>query len=146
MRELLSLLAGLLFGIGLVVSGMSNPAKVLNFLDVTGRWDPSLIFVMIGAVAISFVGFRIVRSLHGPLTGGDFHWPTATRIDPPLVLGAVTFGIGWGLSGFCPGPALTAITSLHPGALVFLGTMVVGLLIGRIRLRVETGQRRAIEG
>jgi uncharacterized protein len=146
MREFLSLIAGLLFGVGLVVSGMSNPGKVLNFLDIAGRWDPSLMFVMAGAVAVSFVGFRMIRRMSSPLTGGTFHWPTATDIDAPLVIGAVAFGLGWGLSGFCPGPALTAVSTFAPGALVFIGTMIVGLLAGRIRLRIITGQRRALEG
>jgi uncharacterized protein len=146
MRDVLSLIAGLLFGLGLVVSGMSNPAKVLNFLDIAGRWDPSLIFVMIGAIAVSFVGFRLVRKMSRPLTGGTFNWPTATDIDAPLVIGAVAFGVGWGLAGFCPGPALTAVSTFAPGVLVFIGTMIVGLLAGRIRLRINTGQRRALDG
>jgi uncharacterized protein len=130
MHILWSLIAGLIFGAGLVISGMSNPAKVMNFLDLAGSWDPSLAFVMAGAVAVSFAGFRLLAGRSTPLSGAKFHVPTRSKIDPPLIMGSALFGIGWGLSGFCPGPALTALSSFAPGALVFLVTMVAGLTLG----------------
>ena len=104
MSLLMNLLLGLLFGVGLVVSGMSDPAKVLNFLDLAGTWDPSLAFVMAGGVLVAFVGYRLVFSRGKPLLDGAFHLPTSTKIDGRLVAGAAIFGIGWGLGGFCPGP------------------------------------------
>lgn len=130
MRVLWSLIAGLIFGAGLVISGMSNPAKVMNFLDIAGTWDPSLAFVMAGAVAVAFAGFRILAGRAAPMFGGTFHLPARSEIDRPLIAGAALFGIGWGLSGFCPGPALTAIASFAPGALVFVVTMFAGLTLG----------------
>jgi uncharacterized protein len=126
-----SLLCGLLFGAGLVISGMSDPAKVLNFLDLAGTWDPSLIFVMGGAVITSFVGFRVLATRPRPLLGSAFHWPTHREIDMPLVAGAALFGLGWGLSGFCPGPAITAIPLLATGTIVFIPTMLVGMGLAR---------------
>jgi glyoxylase-like metal-dependent hydrolase (beta-lactamase superfamily II)/uncharacterized membrane protein YedE/YeeE len=131
MPILTALISGLLFGLGLVLSGMSNPAKVLNFLDVFGLWDPSLAFVMAGAVAVTFVGFRIVFGRARPVLAEHFHLPTSQDIDAPLLIGAVAFGIGWGLSGFCPGPAVTALPMLAPGTLAFIPTMLLGMLAAR---------------
>lgn len=121
---------GLLFGLGLVLSGMSDPAKVLNFLDLAGSWDPSLLFVMAGAAGTTFVGYRLVWRRKAPLLAQRFELPTRTSIDRRLVLGAALFGIGWGLSGFCPGPAWTALPLLAPGTLVFVPAMLVGLWAG----------------
>lgn len=123
-------LAGLLFGIGLVVSGMSDPAKVLNFLDLAGAWDPSLAFVMAGASATAFIGYRLVWLRRAPLLADRYELPTATKIDRRLLVGAALFGIGWGIGGFCPGPAWTALILAAPGTLVFIPAMVLGLLIG----------------
>ena len=109
MRALFGFLAGLVFGIGLVVSGMSDPAKVLNFLDVAGHWDPSLAFVMGGASVTAFLGFRLAWRRPAPLLFADFDMPANNAIDAPLLSGAVLFGIGWGIGGFCPGPAWTAL-------------------------------------
>ncbi len=131
MQMLAGLVAGLIFGIGLVVSGMSDPAKVLNFLDVAGAWDPSLAFVMGGASVTTFVGYRYVLRWPAPKLSAAFHLPTATQIDARLLGGAVLFGIGWGIGGFCPGPAWTALPLLAPGTLVFLPMMLIGLWLGR---------------
>lgn len=130
MRGLYGFLSGLVFGLGLVVSGMANPAKVLNFLDVAGAWDPSLILVMLGATAVTFVGYRLAWRRTAPIANPKFDTPTSTRIDRPLVLGAVLFGVGWGIGGFCPGPAWTALPLLAPGTLVFFPMMLAGLWLG----------------
>jgi uncharacterized membrane protein YedE/YeeE len=130
MRNLTGFLSGLVFGLGLVVSGMSNPAKVLNFLDIAGAWDPSLGFVMGGALATTFVGYRLVWRRPAPVLADRFHLPTATGVDRPLLLGAVLFGVGWGIGGFCPGPAWTALPLLAPGTLVFVPAMLAGMWLG----------------
>ena len=130
MRIFAGLIAGLVFGIGLVVSGMSDPAKVLNFLDVAGTWDPSLAFVMGGASVTTFFGYRFVLRQASPKLGEVFHLPTAMQIDRPLIIGAVLFGLGWGIGGFCPGPAWSALTLMAPGTLVFLPMMLLGLWLG----------------
>lgn len=130
MRIALGFLSGLVFGLGLVVSGMANPAKVLNFLDLAGTWDPSLAFVMGGATATAFIGYRLVWRRRAPVLDTRFDVPTNTRIDRPLILGAALFGIGWGIGGFCPGPAWTALPLLAPGTLVFLPAMLAGLWLG----------------
>lgn len=130
MRTFFGFLAGLVFGIGLVVSGMSDPAKVLNFLDLAGSWDPSLAFVMGGATVTAFIGYRLAWRRATPLLTGGFDVPTSSAIDRPLVLGAVLFGTGWGIGGFCPGPAWTALPLLAPGTLVFVPAMLLGLWLG----------------
>ncbi|MCS0494050.1 YeeE/YedE family protein [Ancylobacter sp. MQZ15Z-1] len=122
---------GLLFGVGLVVSGMSNPAKVLNFLDLFGTFDPSLAFVMGGAVVVAFFGFRLATARPAPLLAERFHMPTRTDIDARLIVGPALFGIGWGLGGFCPGPALTAIGLAAPGTLAFVPAMLAGMWAAR---------------
>jgi uncharacterized membrane protein YedE/YeeE len=135
MTAIAAFLVGLLFGLGLIVSGMSDPAKVLGFLDLgaipAGGWDPSLAFVMAGAVAVAFLGFRLVRQLDRPLCGGAFHWPAATAIEARTLLGPALFGIGWGLAGFCPGPALTALVSGGGKAGLFVLAMLVGMAAAR---------------
>jgi uncharacterized membrane protein YedE/YeeE len=130
MRNLFGFLSGLVFGVGLVISGMANPAKVLNFLDLAGAWDPSLAFVMAGAVAVAALGYRLAWRRDTPILAGGFDVPSSTRIDRPLVVGAALFGVGWGIGGFCPGPAWTALTLLAPGTLAFLPLMLVGLWLG----------------
>jgi uncharacterized membrane protein YedE/YeeE len=132
MRVLASLLCGLIFGIGLVVSGMSNPAKVLNFLDLAGTWDASLLFVMVGAGGVTFIGYRLVQTQSRPAFAERFHMPTARDIDGPLISSAAFFGLGWGLSGFCPGPAITGLALQAPGTLAFVPLMLAGMWIARI--------------
>ncbi len=128
----ISALAGLSFGVGLAVSGMVHPGKVLAFLDVAGTWDPSLAAVMLAALVVSIVGFRSARERARPLFADMFHWPTRRDIDVPLVAGAALFGVGWGLGGYCPGPALAALGLDPASALPFVGAMLVGSLLRRI--------------
>lgn len=130
MRIVLGFVSGLVFGLGLVVSGMANPAKVLNFLDLAGTWDPSLAFVMAGAVVVTFIGYRLVRTRRSPVLMDNFDLPASKQIDLPLVGGAAIFGIGWGIGGFCPGPALTSLSLLAPGTLVFVAAMLIGIWAG----------------
>lgn len=131
--------AGLVFGIGLLVSRMANPAKVLGFLDLAGRWDPSLALVMVGAISIGAVGFAIAGRRTATLLGTPFLLPATGSIDPRLVFGSVLFGAGWGLAGFCPGPALVAIGAGYLKALIFVAAMLAGMLmfegIDRARMR-----------
>lgn len=131
MSILINFALGLLFGIGLVISGMANPAKVLNFLDFAGTWDPSLAFVMGGAVIVAFVGYRLVWRRGRPLAAPAFQMPSKTDLDTRLLLGPVVFGVGWGLSGFCPGPALTALGLGAIGTLAFLPSMFGGMWVAR---------------
>jgi len=123
----ISFICGLLFGIGLIISGMADPAKVLGFLDLAGRWDPSLIFVMAGAILIGFLAFSYVGRRKATLLGKAVKLPAATRIDRRLVLGSVLFGAGWGLAGLCPGPALVALGMGLPKALCFVAAMLAGM-------------------
>lgn len=128
MRWLFVLMAGLLFGAGIALSGMINPAKVLNFFDVMGTWDPSLAFVMAGGVVTALVGYQLIfRNRSAPLFDVKFHLPTKKDIDVPLVAGSAVFGIGWGLAGFCPGGSIPALGLGEPQALLFVAAMLVGL-------------------
>jgi len=122
-----SLLAGLVFGLGLLVSGMGNPAKVLGFLDLAGRWDPSLAFVMGGAVAVGFVAFIFASKRTVSLIGLEMKLPTARHIDRRLVVGSTIFGLGWGIGGFCPGPALVALGMGEAKAITFVVAMLLGM-------------------
>ena len=128
MYKLMSFVTGLLFGFGLLVSGMANPGKVLGFLDLAGIWDPSLAFVMIGAIAVSMAAFRLASGRSTTLLGGAMHLPASRAIDRRLVGGSVVFGIGWGLAGFCPGPALVALGAGQAKAGVFVIAMLAGML------------------
>jgi uncharacterized protein len=120
-----ALAAGLIFGIGLILSGMIDPAKVQNFLDIAGAWDPSLAFVMAGAIGVAAPGFWLVRKRAAPLADTQFHVPPTTApIDRRLLAGAAVFGIGWGLAGFCPGPALTSLPLAAPSTALFVAAMV----------------------
>jgi uncharacterized membrane protein YedE/YeeE len=121
-----ALAAGMLFAFGLAVSEMINPARVMGFLDGAGRWDPTLLWVMAGALSITAPAFPLILRLRKPLLAREFSLPLKSRIDRPLVLGAVIFGVGWGLAGFCPGPALAALASALSGVLVFVVAMLVG--------------------
>jgi hypothetical protein len=124
---------GLIFGLGLLLSGMADPAKVLNFLDVaglrSGTWDPSLIFVMAGAIAVTFVGFTWVLKWPRPLLGKKFLLPPRQELDIRIIAGPAIFGVGWGLAGFCPGPALTALGYGSSAAFIFVGAMTAGMLL-----------------
>jgi uncharacterized protein len=124
---LVNLFTGLLFGLGLLLSGMANPAKVLNFLDIAGHWDPSLAFVMAGAVIVTAIGYRLTFHRAKPILDIRFRLPTSTQIDLQLVLGAASFGLGWGLVGFCPGPALVSILLAAPAIFVFVPAMLIGV-------------------
>ena len=128
MKLVVAALAGALFGAGLLLSGMTDPAKVLGFLDVTGAWDPALAFVMVGAIAVHAIGYQLVRRRPRPLLEGAFHLPPQCAVDRRLLVGAAIFGVGWGLAGFCPGPGLVAAASGATQALVFAGGMAVGML------------------
>ena len=126
---------GLIFGIGLVVSGMSDPAKVLNFLDIAalpaGIWDPSLAFVLAGAIPVTFVGYRFVFGRPRPLFDEKFHLPAATDLDARIVAGPAIFGVGWGLAGLCPGPAFTALGFGSGASVVFAAAMMAGMFAAR---------------
>ena len=122
-----ALLAGLVFGIGLMLSGMANPAKVLGFLDLSGQWDPSLALVMGGAVAVAAVVFALTRKRKTTLLGADLKLPTARHIDQRLIIGSLVFGAGWGIAGFCPGPALVVLAMGEAKALVFVLAMLAGM-------------------
>ena len=133
-----SLFAGLVFGAGLVLSGMINPAKVLNFLDLFGTWDPSLAFVMIGAIGISIPGFMFIRKKKIVLFASDLKFPTRKDIDKKLIIGASLFGLGWGLIGFCPGPVVSSLLIGNEGSLLFAAMMVLGMVCGKyIRKRID---------
>jgi uncharacterized membrane protein YedE/YeeE len=127
MTIIVAFVVGLVFGIGLIVAGMTNPAKVLGFLDLAGPWDASLAFVMGGAIAVGLVAFALAGRRERTLLGGAMHLPTQTRIDRRLVLGSLAFGIGWGLAGFCPGPALALLATGQHKVIVFLLAMVAGM-------------------
>lgn len=131
MRLISSWLVGLVFGIGMALSGMMNPAKVLNFFDVAGTWDPSLALVMGGALAVAAVGYRFVLRQARPVLSPRFQVPTARTIDARLVGGSALFGIGWGIAGFCPGGALPALGTGNADVFVFVAAFVAGLLIAR---------------
>lgn len=138
--KLTALLAGLLFGAGLLISGMTNPAKVLGFLDLFGRWDPSLAFVMIGAIGVHFLLLRRILALPKPLLGARFQLPTRKDIDAALVVGAALFGVGWGLGGVCPGPGLVDAAMGSGYAIVFTVGMTLGL-VAEMRVFESTSGR-----
>lgn len=124
-----SLLAGLIFGLGLLVSGMANPGKVLGFLDLAGQWDPSLAFVMAGAIAVGAAAFFLARNRTVSILGAKMKIPVARHIDRRLIVGSALFGIGWGIAGFCPGPGLVALGMGETKALVFVAAMLAGMLV-----------------
>ncbi|HEY3540720.1 MAG TPA: DUF6691 family protein [Trinickia sp.] len=129
MGWLTALLSGLLFGIGLMLSGMANPAKVLGFLDIAGRWDPSLAFVMAGAIAIGAIAFAFAKRLKKSLLGLPMWIPSSSSVTLRLVLGSAAFGVGWGLAGFCPGPALVALGAGFSKAWGFVAAMLAGMAV-----------------
>ena len=127
MPLLTAFVAGLVFGLGLVVAGMANPAKILQFLDIAGNWDPSLLFVMVGAIAVGMVAFAFASRRTTSALGLPMQLPTARAIDVRLVGGSLLFGIGWGLAGFCPGPAIVALGAGYAKAGVFIAAMLAGM-------------------
>lgn len=134
-RLITALVIGAIFGIGLAIAGMLNPSKVLGFLDIFGDWDPSLALVMGGGVLVNSIGLRFVLKRKTPIQSAKFLLPTASRIDKPLVLGSVIFGIGWGLAGLCPGPVVASLLLNGTAMLPFFGMLIAGLLAGRIIMR-----------
>ena len=136
MHIVVSIFAGLVFGIGIMVSGMASPAKVMNFFDVAGTWDPSLMFVMCGALVTTLIGYQLIFRRRRPISDPSFHLPTKSDIDVRLVSGAAIFGIGWGIAGFCPGGAIPAIGTGRTEVLVFSGALIAGILITRLALQL----------
>jgi uncharacterized membrane protein YedE/YeeE len=136
---IISFLAGLIFCIGLIISGMADPAKVLSCLDVAGLWNPSLIVVMAGAIGVGFFAFLWAKSRKTTLLGGEMKLPSATKIDRRLIIGAVMFGIGWGIAGFCPGPALVGLGMGLPKALIFVAAMLAGMALYELLDRPRGG-------
>ena len=131
MRLVLIYLIGVIFGTGIVVSGMANPAKVINFFDVAGTWDPSLAFVMGGALIVTAVGYRLVFGRGRPIFEGKFMLPTARKLDPRLIGGSAVFGVGWGIAGFCPGGALPALGTGRIDVIAFVGAMLAGIFAAK---------------
>lgn len=132
MNRISEFFVGLLFGLGLLLSGMTDPGKVIGFLDLSGLWDPSLAFVMGGAVAVGFFAFALAKKRTQSFLGGALHLPTSSQIDRRLVIGSAVFGAGWGIAGFCPGPGLVAMAAGQPKAAVFVGAMLVGMAVFEI--------------
>ncbi|HEX6704066.1 MAG TPA: YeeE/YedE family protein [Albitalea sp.] len=143
MSVVTALLTGLIFGLGLIVSGMTNPAKVRGFLDLAGRWDPSLAFVMAGAIAIGMIAFARANKRAVSFIAGEMKLPTARSIDLRLILGSVLFGVGWGLAGFCPGPAIVALGMGEAKAVVFVAAMLAGMAVFEL---LERRKQRGVPG
>jgi uncharacterized membrane protein YedE/YeeE len=141
MQILMALITGLLFGLGLILSGMTNPAKVTGFLDLAGHWDPSLAFVMGGAIGVALVAFRLAGKRTSSLLGAPMRLPAAGLIDRRLVLGSLAFGVGWGLAGYCPGPALASLASGGSKPLIFAAAMLAGMAIFEVLERTRARSR-----
>lgn len=140
MRSVSAFVIGLIFGLGIVISGMANPAKVLNFLDFAGSWDPSLAFVMGGALLTTLAGYRVVLRREAPLLAREFALPTRSDLDRKLIGGAALFGIGWGIAGFCPGAALPALGTGETDVFIFVAAVSLGILVQRtLSGRLERG-------
>ncbi|MGK5078105.1 DUF6691 family protein [Janthinobacterium sp. HLX7-2] len=142
LKMVFSLLSGLVFGVGLIVSGMSNPAKVLGFLDLAGAWDPSLALVMGGAIAVAMPAFWLARRRQQAILGGPMQLPGARQIDRRLVLGSLAFGAGWGIAGFCPGPALVSLLAGQAKAWIFVCAMLAGMALFEV-LEWNKARRKA---
>lgn len=132
---------GLIFAIGLGISGMTQPEKVIGFLRLGEGWDPSLMFVMLGAIPVHLIVYRLVKGRSSPLFDNRWHLPTSREINKPLVIGGLLFGLGWGLGGFCPGPALSSGGALQKEALVFLVTMTIGMLLHKQYQKLTTQKK-----
>lgn len=138
---LAAFLSALLFGVGLGVAGMTLPEKVIGFLDVTGHWDPSLAYVMVGAIAVHGVSYRWITNRESPMLTPSFQIPTKRQIDPKLILGSMLFGVGWGLAGFCPGPAIVGVVSGAPSVLIFSASMIGGVYMHRVYEKSRNSRR-----
>lgn len=145
MHTVVSGVVGLIFGLGLILSGMADPAKVLGFLDLAGAWDPSLALVMVGAIAVGAVGFALARRRSTSWLGLVMNVPTSRVIDSRLIAGSVAFGVGWGLAGFCPGPALVGLGMGQPKAVVFVLAMLVGMGLFEVIEWARAERRSALE-
>lgn len=141
MHRISEFLVGLMFGLGLLISGMTDPSKVLGFLDLFGSWDPSLAFVMGGAIAVGFFAFALARKRTASFLGGALHLPKTTQIDKRLLIGGLTFGAGWGLAGFCPGPGIVSMASGEVKAAVFVAAMLFGMAIFEVAERAGSRRR-----
>jgi uncharacterized membrane protein YedE/YeeE len=128
MHRISEFLIGLLFGVGLMLSGMTDPGKVIGFLDVTGLWDPSLALVMGGAIGVAFFAFAMAKKRSTNFLGGAIDWPASDKIDRHVVLGSLVFGVGWGMAGFCPGPAWVSLAAGQEKAFYFVGSMIFGMI------------------
>ena len=135
LNRLSEFLVGLIFGMGLLLSGMTNPSKVIGFLDITGMWDPSLVMVMGGAIFVGFFVFAFIKKRTVNFLGGALHLPKSDQIDKPLMIGASLFGIGWGLAGFCPGPAIVSMAQGQDKALIFVLSMLLGMIVFEVFTR-----------
>lgn len=142
MQIMMALIIGLIFGLGLIVSGMADPSKVLNFLDLAGDWDPSLAFVMGGAIVVGLFAFRFASRMQKSLLGEAMRLPTATNLDRRLIAGSLLFGIGWGLGGYCPGPALVSLTMGNPKSIIFIVAMLAGMMIFEVWERLPASNRK----
>lgn len=142
MKLIVLYLIGVVFGVGIAISGMANPAKVLNFFDIAGTWDPSLIFVMGGALVTTFIGYKLVFGREAPVFEPNFSLPTSRSIDAKLVGGSAVFGIGWGIAGFCPGGALPALGTGRWEVFAFTAAMIAGIFLARF-IQSNVGRRGA---
>lgn len=133
-QSIVSFIVGIIFAFGLVISGMTNPTKVLAFLDLSGKWDPSLAFVMVGAIGVYFLSYKWITKRDTPILEKEFSLPMKKGLDQKLIIGAVLFGLGWGIAGFCPGPAIVNLSSLNPSALIFFVAMTLGAGIYQIQI------------
>ena len=132
MRDIIAgLLAGFLFGLGLCLAGMTNPAVIIGFLDLAGDWNPALVFVMAAGVTVTFLGYRLLVPKSKPLWAARFSLPTAKKIDTPLLSGAAIFGVGWGLAGYCPGPVVVSLASGRAAVMMFVAAMAAGMILVR---------------
>lgn len=131
-NALASFSVGFIFSIGLGLSGMTQPQKVIGFLDIFGKWDPSLLFVMIGAIAFHFITYKIIRKRQSPLLSAHWHVPTKKQITPSLVMGSLIFGAGWALAGLCPGPAITLLSSKDKNIILFVVSMLLGMSLFKL--------------
>lgn len=136
-----ALIVGFIFALGLGISGMTRPEKVIGFLDIFGRWDASLVFVMAGAIALHAVAYRLIRRRSSPLFSKEFYVPTSKELTPSLIIGAFIFGVGWALAGYCPGPAITSLASFQVRPLMFVVSMILGMILFRIYQAVISKRR-----